>query len=214
MRLILLGPPGAGKGTQAKLLGSRYGIPHISSGDLLREAVATESPLGLEGRAFLNKGELVPDEVVLAIVRDRLRQSDAVRGFILDGFPRTLAQAEALASLLEAMGQTVQQVVLIELREVDIVRRLSGRRVCRRCGEMFHLEFRPSRQPGICDRCGGELYQRDDDRPEVIRRRLGIYELETAPLVAYYAERGLLSRVDGNGTAEEVQRRILSHLHP
>lgn len=209
MRLILLGPPGAGKGTQAKLLEKRYGIPQVSTGDILRQAVAEGSPLGLEAKAYMDKGALVPDQVVIGIIRDRLQKPDSVKGYILDGFPRTVVQAEALTSTLAAMGQSLDRVLSVEVEEEELVRRLSGRRVCSSCGEMFHLDSRPPKRPGVCDRCGGELYQREDDEEETIRRRLEIYRERTEPLIGYYEGQGLLSRVDGRGVVEEVFRRIV-----
>lgn len=209
MRFILLGPPGAGKGTQAKLLEKRYGIPQVSTGDILRQAVAEGSPLGLEAKAYMDKGALVPDQVVIGIIRDRLQKPDCVKGYILDGFPRTVVQAEALASALEAMGRGLDRVLSVEVEEEELVRRLSGRRVCRSCGEMFHLDSRPPRRPSVCDRCGGELYQRDDDKEETIRRRLQVYREQTEPLIGYYEGQGLLGRVDGQGVVEEVFHRIV-----
>jgi adenylate kinase len=208
MNLILLGPPGAGKGTQAKRLTADLGIPQISTGDMLREAVREGSPMGLKAKSYMDAGALVPDEVVVGIVEERIQQPDCARGFMLDGFPRTTAQADALATMLDKKGLKLDHVVCIEADKEELVKRLSGRRTCRQCMAPYHVLFNPPKKEGVCDKCGGELYQRDDDKEEAIRARLVTYESQTAPLIAYYEERGLLRRVNGLGTVEEVYERI------
>ncbi len=209
MNLILLGPPGSGKGTQAQMMTERYHIPQISTGDILRAAVKEGTPLGREAKRYMDQGELVPDEVVVGIVKDRLNASDCNSGFILDGFPRTLPQAEALDTTLKAMERGIDHVVSIEVDKDELIRRLTGRRTCRRCGAMYHIIFDPPKRDGICDRCGGELYQRDDDKEETIRARLQVYEKQTAPLIEYYRKRGILRSIDGVGEIEEIFQRII-----
>lgn len=201
----MMGPPGAGKGTQAKLLGERLGVPHISTGDILREAVAAGTPLGRQARSFMDQGRLVPDDVVIGIVDERLRAPDCGSGFILDGFPRTVAQARALDALLAKRGQPLDAVLHIDVPEPVLVKRLSGRRVCRGCGTMFHTALDGD---GACTRCGGELYQRADDREKTVRQRMDVYARETAPLEDYYGRAGLLHTIEGTGTREGVARRI------
>ncbi len=208
MRLILLGPPGAGKGTQAKLLTDRLGVPQISTGDILRQAVANDTELGRKAKSFMDQGALVPDPVVIGIIQEWLREPDCARGYILDGFPRTLIQAEALSRALTSLSSALDRVLSVEVPEEDLVKRLAGRRVCRGCGHMFHIDTHPPRQTGICDKCGDALYQRDDDKEETIRHRLRVYQDQTKPLVAYYDKMGLLRRIDGRGTVEEISRRI------
>ena len=208
MRLILLGPPGAGKGTQAKLLMSRLGVPQVSTGDILRQAVADGTDLGRKAKSFMDRGALVPDEVVIGIIEERLRRPDCSRGYILDGFPRTLAQAEALSRVLTSLSATLDRVLSVEVPEDDLVKRLAGRRVCRGCGYMFHVDTHPPKQSGICDTCGNTLYQRDDDKEETIRHRLRVYREQTEPLIAYYEKMRLIGRIDGRGTIEEISQRI------
>ena len=186
MRLILLGPPGAGKGTQAASVIERFTIPHLSTGDMLRDHVKRGTVLGVEAKSFMDSGKLVPDGLIIAMMEDRLRQEDCGRGFLLDGFPRTLPQAEALDALLSRLGVSLDAVVLLDVTDGVVVERLCGRRVCKDCGAIYHVSFHPSRVSGICDLCGGELVQRDDDREDVIRKRLGVYHEQTSPLVAYY----------------------------
>jgi len=209
MDLILLGPPGAGKGTQAKMMVDRWKIPQISTGDILRAAVRDERPLGLEAKGYMDRGELVPDRVVIGIIAERLQEEDASAGFILDGFPRTIPQAEALQEILDNLGRKIDSVVSIEVEEEKLVVRLTGRRMCKGCGESFHLVFNPPTRDGICDRCGGELYQRDDDREETIRQRLAVYGEQTEPLIAYYDEQGILKRVEGNDSKDQIFSRIV-----
>ncbi|GAB6064402.1 adenylate kinase [Deferrisoma palaeochoriense] len=212
MRLILLGPPGAGKGTQAKRLIERYGIPQISTGDILRAAVRDGTELGRKAKEYMDAGKLVPDEVVIGIIEERLQEPDCAKGFILDGFPRTVPQADALKGVLGKLGQAIDHVVSIEVPDEDLVERLTGRRTCRKCGAMYHVKFSPPAKEGVCDKCGGELYQRDDDREETIRSRLKVYHEQTAPLVEYYEKAGLLRRIPGQGSVDEIYQRILEVL--
>jgi adenylate kinase len=209
MDIILLGPPGSGKGTQAQKMMERYHIPQISTGDILRGAVKEQTPLGVEAKGYMDQGKLVPDEVVVGIVRERLKGSDCDGGFILDGFPRTVPQAEALDTTLGEMKREINHVVSIEVPNEELVRRLTGRRTCRNCGAMYHIIFDFFTKEGICDKCGGELYQRDDDQEETIRARLQVYEEQTAPLIAYYQGKGLLRAIDGVGEIEEIFRNIV-----
>jgi adenylate kinase len=212
MNLILLGPPGAGKGTQAKMLVDRFGIPQISTGDILRAAVKEGTPMGIRAKSFMDAGGLVPDEVVVGIVRERLQKGDCAPGFILDGFPRTAPQADALKDTLASLGRQLDAVISLEVDADALVERLTGRRTCRQCGRGYHLRFDPPRTAGRCDVCGGELYQRDDDREETIRKRLQVYDEQTSPLTAYYRNAGLLTTIDGMLDIGEVQERILSAL--
>lgn len=208
MNLILLGPPGAGKGTQAKRLVERLGIPQISTGDMLRAAVKAETDLGLKVKGIMERGDLVPDEIVIALFKERAAQPDASEGFILDGFPRTVNQAEALRKILEERGERIDHVISIEVPEKTLVARLSGRRTCRSCQEMYHVESRPPKREGRCDRCDGELHQRSDDKEEIIRERLRVYDRATAPLIAFYKKAGILRSIDGSGSIEEIFRSI------
>lgn len=212
MRMILLGPPGSGKGTQAKILIERLGIPQISTGDMLRAAVKGGTPLGLEAKGYMDRGGLVPDAVIIGLVRERLRESDCAAGYILDGFPRTIAQAEALQATLVELGQRLDHVLCLEVPTEDVVARIAGRRTCRACGAMYHLRFSPSRTEGRCDACGGETYQRDDDREETVRRRMTVYDEQTAPLIRFYEGQGLLRRLAGTGEIGDITRRMLACL--
>jgi adenylate kinase len=206
--LVLLGPPGAGKGTQAALLSNHFHVPHISTGDILRAETSRGTELGARAKECMDRGELVPDELMLGIIRERLKQPDAVSGFLLDGFPRSLAQARGLEEILAGNGIPLS-VVSLEVPSEEVVRRLSGRRTCRSCGAMYHLDFEPSRTDGVCDRCGAELYQRADDREDIIEARLEVYRKETEPLLSFYRERGLLRSVDGTGSSGQVSERVL-----
>jgi adenylate kinase len=197
--VILLGAPGAGKGTQAERIVARFGLPHISTGDMLRAAVAQGTEMGMAARRHMEAGGLVPDEVVIGVVRDRLAEPDAGQGFLLDGFPRTLPQAERLDAMLAAGGRAVTHVVLIDVPEEELVQRLAGRRTCRQCGKGYHVVFDPPRTEGVCDVCGGELYQRADDNEATVRNRLEVYREQTAPLIGYYEARGLLRSAYGGG---------------
>ena len=208
MKLILLGAPGAGKGTQAEILCKKLGIPTISTGNILRAAIKEGTPTGLKAKSYIDAGQLVPDEVIIGIVDERLSQDDCRSGYILDGVPRTIAQAEAL----ERAGVHFDAVVSIEISEEEILRRMSGRRVCEACGSSYNVEAVPPRVEGICDNCGGKLIQRKDDTPETVRERLKVYHNETEPLVDFYAARGLLKPVSVSGTKEETNRAILAAL--
>jgi adenylate kinase len=212
MRIILLGPPGAGKGTQAKLLVERLGVPQISTGDMLRAAVKTGTPLGREAKAYMDRGALVPDGVIIGLVRERLQAADCVRGYILDGFPRTVAQAEALEKTLLELRLSLDHVLCLEVPPEDLVVRIAGRRTCRACGAMFHVRFSPAKRDGVCDACGGETYQRDDDREETVRRRLEVYAQQTEPLVRFFDGRGLLRHIAGTGEIPEIFARMVGSL--
>jgi adenylate kinase len=209
MDSILLGPPGAGKGTQAKLMVDKWNIPQVSTGDILRAAVREGTPLGVEAKGFMDRGELVPDRVVIGIIAERLKESDAARGFILDGFPRTIPQAEALQEILDGFGRDIDHVISIEVDDEELVTRLTGRRMCKACGESFHVVFNPPVEEGVCDRCKGELYQRDDDREETIRQRLSVYSEQTRPLIAYYEKQGKLRRIEGTGSIDNIFSRVV-----
>jgi adenylate kinase len=210
VRLVLLGPPGAGKGTQARALGALWGIPQVASGDLLRASVRENSELGREAAGYMDRGQLVPDELVLKLVTARLAKNDARKGFILDGFPRNVMQAEALAAGLERAGVKLDKVVAVIVPDEEIVKRISGRRTCRSCDAMYHVAFEPPAKAGVCDKCGGELYQREDDAEQTVRERLKVYAAATRPLLDYYGRLGLLAQVDGVGRTDEVEKRILS----
>lgn len=208
MRIVLVGPPGCGKGTQGDKLEQELAVPHISSGELLREAASSGSPEGLEAKQFMDRGQLVPDELVIGLIRSRVAKEDCRAGFILDGFPRCAEQAEKLRFVLSDGG--LDHVVAIEVPDRVLVDRLSGRRTCSRCGRLYHLSFNRPKAEGRCDECGGDLFVRDDDREETVLERLRVYEAQTEPLIGYYAGRGLLRRVNGEAGASEVTERILS----
>jgi adenylate kinase len=212
LRVVLLGPPGAGKGTQAKLLREQFEACQVSTGDILRKAVADQSPLGKEASEFIKRGDLVPDSVIVKLVAERLNEKDCAPGFILDGFPRTIPQAQSLEEILQKMGLELQAVLLVQVPHTVIVERLAGRRTCKNCGALYHLNFNPSTKETICDRCRGELQQRDDDREETISARLKVYDNQTAPLVDYYRQRGILREIDGVGNVEDIQNRVLKAL--
>jgi len=212
LNLILLGPPGAGKGTQAKILVEKYAIPQISTGDILRHAVKERSGLGLRAQAFMESGALVPDELVVSIIKDRLTWPDAVKGFILDGFPRTVAQADSLSSMLAESSRNIDHVISISVSVDELVERVVGRLTCKGCGRGYHLRFDPPRVAMICDVCGSELYQREDDREETMRSRLQAYDAQTAPLIEYYAEKRLLRSISGVGSIDEIQSSIVKVL--
>jgi adenylate kinase len=208
MNIILLGPPGSGKGTQAKMLMEIYTIPQISTGDILRAAVANQTALGKQAKECMNKGALVPDELVVKIVEERLKERDCGRGFILDGFPRTVAQAEAL----DRLNIKIEAAVNVEVGNDELMKRLTGRRTCRTCGAMYHIYFNPPRRDGVCDTCNGELYQRDDDKEETIQTRLVVYEQQTNPLISWYQKKNIVYSVDGIGTVQEIFGRITGAL--
>jgi adenylate kinase len=207
--IVLLGGPGAGKGTQAELLAENLGIPQVSTGDLFRENLKKQTELGNLAKSFMDRGELVPDEVTVSMVRERLTRPDAARGAILDGFPRTIAQAEALGELLAGVGSELAVVPYIKVPEDILLARLAGRWTCRNCGAMYHQIFNPPREPGVCDRCGGELYQRPDDTPETQKHRIHVYFEQTAPLIDYYRDKGLLVEVDGRPGIKDIQAELL-----
>jgi adenylate kinase len=207
-----VGPPGAGKGTQAQFLASQLSIPKISTGDIFRDNVSHGTALGRRAQAYMERGDLVPDEVTIAMVTDRLADEDAQAGFLLDGFPRNVAQAETLKKMMLAVDTKLDVVLELVVDDDEVVRRLSGRRTCRRCGRIWHMSFDPPTVAGICDDCGGELFQRDDDREETIRHRLEVYQEQTAPLVSFYADEGNLLGLDATGPVDEITERALSAL--
>lgn len=208
---VLLGVPGAGKGTQAKLLEERLNLPQISTGDIFRYNLKNETELGRLAKSYMDKGELVPDEVTIRMVEDRLQQTDAAQGAILDGFPRNLIQAEALDQMTAPYGG-ISLVPLIHISDEDAMLRITGRRVCRSCGAVYHIEFNPPKKAGVCDLDGGELYQREDDKPETVRNRLYVYYKQTSPLIGYYFAKGLLVEIDGNRSIESVQSELVALL--
>ena len=208
VRVVFLGPPGAGKGTQARELAREWGVPQIATGDMLREAVARKIPLGLEAKRHMDAGALVPDDVVIGLVAERLTQADAAPGFVLDGFPRTVAQAEALDRMLAERRTPLERVIFFDVSRPELLRRLTGRRVCRSCGAGYHVVSAPPRSAGRCDKCGGELYQREDDAEDPVAKRLDVYETQTAPLLGYYRDRGLLVTVPGEGQVDQVAAAI------
>jgi len=212
MNIVFLGPPGAGKGTQAKILIERYGIPQISTGDMLREHRARGTELGKKAQEYMDKGQLVPDEIILGMVKERLSQPDCQKGFILDGFPRTVAQAEALDKLLSEMGKKLDFALALIVPDDLLVERLTGRRTCKSCGMMYHIKYKPPKAEGKCDVCGGELYQRPDDNEETVRNRLKVYHEQTAPLIEYYKNKGILREIDGSKSIEEITQQIISIL--
>ena len=212
MRIVLLGAPGSGKGTQAKLLVERFSVPQISTGDLLRAAVTAQSSLGLKAKAAMDAGELVSDEIVLGMIRERLAEPDAKAGFILDGFPRNRAQATALDALLSELGLGIDRAIHIQVSFDELLKRLAGRRTCTQCGALYNVFFSPPRQPGVCDRCGGALMQRDDDNEQTISRRLRVYEDQTQPLIEYYQAQNKLATVPGSGEVSEILQRVIDAL--
>ncbi|GAV23810.1 adenylate kinase [Carboxydothermus pertinax] len=207
-----MGPPGAGKGTQAEKIVKEFGIVHISTGDMFRAALKNQTPLGLKAKEYMDKGELVPDEVVIAMVEERISEPDCEKGFLLDGFPRTIPQAEVLDKKLAEMGITLDGVINIEVPRDELIIRLTGRRVCRQCGATYHVKFNPPKVEGVCDACGGELYQRSDDSLETVTNRLDVYDAQTAPLKEYYAKTGLLINIDGTKSIGEVFESIKNAL--
>lgn len=211
MRIVLFGPPGAGKGTQAGLLSEKYGSAHISTGDILREAVANKTEVGLKAKGYMEKGELVPDEVVIAIAKEKL-SSIGDKGFILDGFPRTIAQAQALDEALAEIGKPLDAVVNLQVDDEELVRRLSGRRVCPSCGEPYHTDSKRPRVEGKCDKCGADLVHRADDQPDAIRNRLKVYNTQTSPVLGYYEQRGVLRNIPATGGIGEILDRVAAAL--
>lgn len=212
MKIILMGPPGAGKGTQAEKLVELYQIPHISTGDMFRKAQKDGTELGLKAKSYMEKGQLVPDEVTVGIVKERLAEEDCKDGFLLDGFPRTVQQADALDGILKELNMALDRVINIEVDKSFLVDRLTGRRVCKACGATFHVINKVPKVEGVCDKCGGELYQRNDDKIETVSSRLDVYAAQTAPLIEYYQSKGIMSSIDGSRSMENVLADIRSAL--
>ncbi|MBB5325767.1 adenylate kinase [Anoxybacillus tepidamans] len=204
MNLVLMGLPGAGKGTQAEKIVEKYGIPHISTGDMFRAAIKEGTALGLQAKAYMDRGDLVPDEVTIGIVRERLSKDDCQKGFLLDGFPRTVAQAEALENILAELDRSIDYVINIEVDKGILMERLTGRRICKECGATYHLVFNPPAKPGVCDKCGGELYQRADDNEETVANRLEVNMKQTQPLLDFYRTKGYLRNINGQQEIEQV----------
>ena len=212
MNVVMLGAPGAGKGTQAKKIAAKYNIPHISTGDIFRGNIKNGTELGKKAKTYMDQGLLVPDELVVDLVVDRVNQEDCADGYVLDGFPRTIPQAEALTKALASQGQKLDYAIDVDVPDENIVRRMSGRRACVGCGATYHLEYAPTKKEGICDVCGGELILRDDDKPETVEKRLGVYHEQTQPLIDYYTNAGILKRVDGTVDIEEVFQAVVQIL--
>lgn len=212
MRLVLLGAPGAGKGTQAKILIEKYGMPQISTGDLLRAAVAAGTALGKEAKSYMDKGELVPDSVVLGMVEERLKQDDCKKGYILDGFPRNTAQAEALDKMLASLNMSLTAALSVDVPFNDLMKRLTGRRTCKACGQMYNIYFKAPAKEGVCDKCNGELFQRGDDKEATIKKRLEVYTAQTEPLIGYYKNKGIVKSVSGTGSIDEIFKKVTEAL--
>lgn len=210
MRLVFLGAPGVGKGTQAEMVAAKLAIPKISTGDLLRTGVAQKTPLGLEAQQYMTRGELVPDNVVIGLVAEKIASSECEKGFILDGFPRTILQADALSGILQEQEVTLDRVIYFVIPREEVVKRLSGRRSCSACSAVYHVDYVPPKQEGRCDECGAALVQRSDDKRETVESRLVVYEEQTAPLIDYYQEKHVLAELDGTGSVDEVQERLLA----
>ena len=212
MKIIMLGAPGAGKGTQAKQIADKYGVPHISTGDIFRANIKNGTELGKKAKEYMDQGLLVPDELTCDLVMDRIQQDDCKNGFILDGFPRTIPQAEALTSALEKIGQKMDYAIDVDVPDENIVNRMSGRRACLNCGATYHIVSIPTKVEGICDRCGSPVVLRDDDKPETVKKRLGVYHEQTQPLIDYYTKAGILTTVDGTIDIEDVFQTIVKIL--
>ena len=212
MKIIMLGAPGAGKGTQAKMLAEKYGIPHISTGDIFRANIKNGTELGAKAKEYMDKGLLVPDELVVDLIMDRFKADDCKNGYILDGFPRTIPQAEALDAALAANGEKIDYAVNVEVPDENIVNRMSGRRACVGCGATYHIKYNPTKVEGICDACGEKLILRDDDKPETVKNRLDVYHKQTQPLIDYYAKQGIMKEVDGTVDMDEVFNSIVKIL--
>ena len=212
MKIVMLGAPGAGKGTQAKMISEKYNVPHISTGDIFRANIKENTPLGQKAKEYMDKGLLVPDELVVDLVVDRLAQDDAKNGYVLDGFPRTIPQAEALTEALDKIGEKLDYAIDVEVPDDNIINRMSGRRACVACGGTYHIKFNPTKKEGICDACGGELILRDDDKPETVKQRLTVYHDQTQPLIDYYNRQGILKTVNGTRPLEEVFADIVTIL--
>ncbi len=212
MHILLMGPPGAGKGTQAANLVKEFGIPHISTGDMFRAAVKEGTELGLQAKACMDAGKLVPDEVTIGIVKERLAKPDCKKGFILDGFPRTVEQADALAGILKELGLSLTAAINITVPAADLIERAVGRRICKSCGATYHVKFNPSKKAGVCDTCAGDLYQRADDSEETMKNRLSVYEAQTKPLIAYYEKAGVYKEIDGRQPIDDVKAAMIAAL--
>ena len=212
MKIIMLGAPGAGKGTQAKQIADKYHIPHISTGDIFRANIKNNTELGKKAKTYMDKGELVPDELVVDLIMDRFKEADCANGYVLDGFPRTIPQAEALDKALAANNETVDYAINVEVPDENIINRMSGRRACVGCGATYHIEFNPTKVEGICDACGEKLILRDDDKPETVKNRLSVYHEQTQPLIDYYSKKGVLAEVDGTQSMENVFNAIVDVL--
>ena len=212
MHILLMGPPGAGKGTQAANLVKEFGIPHISTGDMFRAAVKEGTELGLQAKACMDAGKLVPDEVTIGIVKERLAKPDCKKGFILDGFPRTVEQADALTGILKELGLSLTAAINITVPAADLIERAVGRRICKSCGATYHVKFNPSKKAGVCDTCAGDLYQRADDSEETMRNRLSVYEAQTKPLIAYYEKAGVYKEIDGRQAIDDVKAAMIAAL--
>ncbi len=212
MKLIMLGAPGAGKGTQAKRIAAKYGIPHISTGDIFRANIKNGTELGKKAQTYMDQGLLVPDELVCDLVVDRIQQSDCEKGYVLDGFPRTIPQAEALTAALEKLGTSIDYAINVEVPDENILRRMGGRRACLSCGATYHIEFNPTKKEGTCDVCGAETVLRDDDKPETVQKRLDVYHAQTQPLIDYYTKAGKLAEVDGTQNMDDVFAAIVDLL--
>lgn len=212
VRAVLLGAPGAGKGTQAKMLIEKFKTPQISTGDILRKAVADGTPLGKEAKVIMEQGGLVPDKIVLGLVEERVKQPDCKAGFILDGFPRNTAQAEALDRLLQDMNAPITVALNIDVDRGELMKRLTGRRTCKGCQQMYNIYFTPPKKEGVCDKCGGQLFQRDDDKEETIKRRLDVYDKQTAPLIDYYSKKGIMKTIMGTGSIDEIFKKVVAAL--
>lgn len=212
MNIILMGLPGAGKGTQASEIVKKFPIPHISTGDMFRKAIKDETDLGKEAKSYMDRGELVPDEVTVGIVKERISEDDAKKGFLLDGFPRTIDQAEALNDILSELGRNIDAIINIEVPEEELMNRLTGRRICEKCGTTYHLVFNPPKVDGICDIDGGKLYQREDDNPETVSNRLNVNVKQSKPILEYYNEKGVLKNIDGAKDIDDVTKDVIDIL--
>ncbi|MBE5924345.1 MAG: adenylate kinase [Lachnospiraceae bacterium] len=212
MKIIMLGAPGAGKGTQAKMIAAKYGIPHISTGDIFRANIKNGTELGAKAKQYMDKGELVPDELVVDLVIDRFKEPDCANGYVLDGFPRTIPQAEALDKALTAIGETVDYAINVEVPDENIINRMGGRRACVGCGATYHVVYSPTKVEGKCDTCGGDLIIRDDDKPETVKNRLSVYHEQTQPLIDYYTKKGIIKEVDGTVDMNDVFKAIVDIL--